>query len=549
MKHALFFVVFLFMGVIMVKIASAQLPLETLKTFTLPCGLKVIFQKNDSAKVVAIQIWVKTGSAYEEREKAGISHFIEHMVFKGTKHYPSGEIAKIIERHGGSINAYTSFDYTVYHVVMPSPAWEVGLDVLADMVKNAIFDKKELEQERKVILEEIRKDHDSPYFVLSNTLFSTAYKVYPYRRPVIGWEKTVNALTRNELLQYYHNFYQPKNMVISIVGNVKEEDIKNALNKLFPKDHFVLPSVSFPKELSQRQMRLKILKRSFKETYMALAFPIPSCGTKEAHAFDVLSQILGGGESSRLTVALKLKKPVVHSISTYAFTPKGPGLFVIYVVLEEKNIREALKEIFQQIEEIKQNGVLGRELEKAKLNVEADFIYDQETMEGWARTLGMFEVVEGDARRCEKYLFDIKSVDVKRIKEVAKRFLVPNYLSLVIILPKEANLNLTKEDIYALWPRYVKKEKIVKKKIKKIIFKNGITLLIKENHHLPTFAVSAVFLGGLRVETKKTNGICNFVSKMLMRGTKTHSAIELANKIESMAGEVDTFCGWNTFGI
>ena len=533
----------------MVKIAQAESSLlKTMKVFNLPSGLKLIFQKNDSAKVVAIQIWVKTGSAYEDEREAGISHFIEHMVFKGTKHYQPGEIAKIIEGHGGSINAYTSFDYTVYHVVMPSEKWQIGLNILIDMVKNATFEENELEQERKVILEEIRKDHDSPFFILSNTLFSTAYKIHPYRRPVIGWTETVNAIKRENLLNYYHYWYKPSNMVIVVVGNVEEKKVKEVLNKAFPEIH---PPVHFqPKtEPPQSKMRLKILKKPFKETYLGLAFPIPKCGTPEAHALDILSEILGGGESSRLTVALKLKKPIVHSISTHSFTPKGPGLFIIYAVLDEKNVKKALKEIFYQIEKIKHEGVLNEELAKAKLNVEADFIFDQETMEGWARTLGVFEVVEGDARKCEEYLFDIKNVTVEEIKEVTRKFLIPEHLSLVLVLPEEAKLNLKKEEIYKLWPKYIEKEKISQKKVHKFVLKNGLTLLIKENHRLPTFAISAVFMGGLRAETKKTNGICNFVAKMLMRGTKIHSAVELANLIESMAGEIDTFSGWNTFGL
>jgi len=542
------FFIFLMLGVIMVRDAKAQLPLDTVETFKLPSGLEVIFQENNSAPVVAMQFWVKTGSTHETRSEAGISHLIEHMVFKGTKHYKPGEIACLIEANGGSINAYTSFDYTVYHIVMPSAQWEIGLKVLAEMVKNALFDPQELASEKKVVLEEIRKNEDIPFSVLSDALLATAYQRHPYRYPIIGHTETVKGLKREDILEYYQKWYRPSNMVAVVVGDIKEEQVKKALNSVFS-GHFVpSPSITFPSEPPQKELRLLTMKKPFKETYLGLGFPIPGMGEVDAYALDVLSEILGMGDSSRLNIALKLKKPIVHSIATHAFTPKGPGLFIIQAVLEANNLKTALKEIFAQIEEIKQNGISSEELAKAKLNLESEFVYKQETMEGWANTLGFFQVVEGDAKKCADYLTNIQAVTKAKVKEVAQKYLIPQRLSLVAIIPEIAKIKLTKKEIYTLWPQ--KKEQVKNKKsIQKIVLDNGLTLVVKENHRLPTFSLAAAFMGGLRAETLENNGICNFVAKMLMRGTKRHSAVELATLIEDMAGEVDTFSGWNTFGL
>jgi len=538
------------MGVIMTPVhIQAQLPLQKVINFKLPSGLEVVMQENDAAPVVAIQIWVKTGSAYETEAEAGISHLIEHMVFKGTKHYKPGEIAKIIEGSGGSINAYTSFDYTVYHVVMPASKWRVGLSVLADMVQNALFDPQELTSEKKVVLEEINKDEDSPFYILSNTLFSTAYTVHPYRRPIIGYTKTVSTFSREDILRYYKKWYQPANMVAVIVGDINREEVKAALNQLFPASNPV-SVFNPPQEPPPRELRIITLKKPFKETYLGLGFPIPGIGNEDTYALDVLSEILGGSESARLNVALKLKRSIVHSIGTHAFTPKGPGLFIIQSLLEVKNLHSALKEIFTQIEKIKNEGVSSEELAKAKLNLESDFIYDQETMEGWGKTLGFFQVVEEDARKCKEYLTNIRAVTEERVKEVARKYFSPKRLSLVAILPETAQINLTKKEIKSLWPSLPKvKSQTQKASVQKFVLDNGLTLLVKENQHLPTFAITAVFVGGLRAETPKTNGISNFVARMLTRGTKKHSAIEIATMIDSMAGQIDAFSGWNTFGL
>ncbi len=538
---------------------EAKVKAQSLQIWKEPSGLEVVFQStrteddNNTTPAVAIQIWVKTGSTHEKENEAGISHFIEHMVFKGTKHYQPSKIAGLIEGNGGAINAYTSFDYTVFHVIMPKDKWQVGLNILSDMVQHAVFDPQELESERQVVLEEIRRDKDSPYYVLSDSLFATVYKKYPYRRPIIGYEKVVKRLSRQDVLAYYQKWYCPSNMVLVVVGDIERNKLEKEIKRLFPQEAVCKAQFYPPKEPKQRKLRLKVLSKPFKETYFALAFPIPGLGHPDVYALDVLSEILGEGNSSRLNLHLKLKKALVHSIATHAFTPMGPGAFAFQVVCEEDKLKPALKEIFSEIEKIKTQGVSPSELEKAKLNLESDFIYDQETMEGWARTLGVFQVTEGNAQKYREYVQKIRAVTAKEVKEVACKYLSLNKLSLVAVLPETSSQKLTPNDVIALWPQKRLTQKAIggevnKGATQKFVLKNGLTLLVKENHRLPTFAVSAVFMGGLRVETEDTNGICHFVSQMLTRGTHKYSAEEIAQRVDRMAASLDTFSGWNTFG-
>ncbi len=514
---------------------------NNVQIYTLDNGLQVVYQINRALPVVAIQVWIKAGSAYETDEQGGISHLIEHMFFKGTPTRGPGVIAKTIEGCGGSINAYTSLDYTVYHVVVPSREWQTGLEVLADAARHSLFNKVELVREKKVVLEEIKRGMDSPMNVFSDTIFSIAYKVHPYRRPIIGYKNVVEKLNHKDLLDYFKMWYQPKNMVLVAVGNFEEELFKEAVNHCFSEVGKQSPEPLHIEEPAQNALRLKQIKKDVHETYLGLAFHIPGMGHDDAYAIDILSEILGAQESSRLNEVLKLKKAIVHSITSYAFTPKGPGLFIIQVTLDYKKIKEVLKEVFTQIDELKRKDITQEELQRAKRSISADFIYDQEAAQGWARTLGYFQVIMGDARKNEQYLRHIQAVSPEDIRRVTKKYLSLEKLSLILLMPEEADLTLEASEIEALWPKH--------KQIKKIVLDNGLTLLLKENHRLPTFSMTAVFLGGLRAETKNTSGISNFIAKMFTRGTKQRSAIEIAKTIDNMAGQLEGFSGWNTFGV
>src|SRR3954451_11230548 len=186
--------------------------------YSLDNGLTVVFEEQHAAKVAAFQVWVRAGSADEREDQAGLAHLHEHMLFKGTARRGPGEIAQSIEAHGGEINAWTSFDQTVYHTVMASQFARMGLDVLADAVRSSSFDKEELAREIEVVCEEIKRSLDSPPRRASRDLFSTAYQQHAYHRPVIGWEETVRSFSREKVLEFYERHYSPKNMVLSIVG-------------------------------------------------------------------------------------------------------------------------------------------------------------------------------------------------------------------------------------------------------------------------------------------------------------------------------------------
>ncbi len=528
---------------------------EPLKT-KLPNGLTVIIQEDHSAPVAAIQVWVKAGSADEGEKEAGISHVFEHMLFKGTERRKVGEIAGEIESLGGDINAYTGFDHTVYHVTLPSRHFPAALDVMADAVQHSSFDKDELSKELDVVIEEIRMNEDDPGRSLYRAIFGAAYASHPYRRPVIGYRETVSGFKRADMLAFFKRWYIPNNMTLVIAGDVDAgaalKHVKAAFTSFKPaKD----PHQKRPVEPEQKRLNTVVMEKKIKQPQLGLAFHIPSLKSPDTYAIDVSAVILGGGESSRLFRKLKMEDSVVYGISAYAMTIKDPGLFFITAVLDAKNTDKAIHGTMAEIERLASEGPAYDELEKAKLNLESDFIYARETMDGRAGKLGYFESNLGDVGYERKYVEGIRRVSAEDIKAVVARFLAPSNMTIGAVVPNSEKENVNKDSLARAVKTYEERARAesenraaAKGTVTKVKLENGITLIVKETRANPTFAVYAAFPGGLRFENSKDNGIGNFTAGMLTKGTKKRTRLELARDVEDLAGGVDGFSGWNSTG-
>jgi len=528
-----------------------------IQKYKLKNGLTVILQENHASPVVAFNMWVNTGSADETDQEAGISHVFEHMLFKGTKKRPVGMIAQEVEGAGGIINAFTSYDNTVYYLVLASRFFDTGLDILADAIQHSSFDPIELEREKEVVLEEWRRSQDIPTSVLNEKLFLTAYQRHPYRRPIIGYEDTIKSFTREQMLDFYRKWYRPNNMVLVIVGDFDTELVKPKIEEAF-KDFAPGPVPQRDRSLEppQREPRLVLLSRNINEAYLDLAFHVCSIESKDIYPLDVLSFILGQGDSSRLYHRIKTEKQLVHSIFAYTYLPRDPGVLLVGSALDPEKSLEALRQILREIYRLKYEEVSAEELEKAKINLESDFIYQGETVQGQARKLGYFETLTGDINFQEEYLKGIAEVTPEDIKRVANIYLRNNNLTIGLLLPEDKANLVSRGDILrvlqeveAKRPSPEPEETKSEPREEKVVLDNGITLLVKENHAAPIVAMQAVFLGGVRYENRDNNGICNFVASMLTKGTKTRSALDIATEIESIAGDINGFSGQNSFGV
>ena len=415
---------------------------------TLDNGLTVILKENHSSPLVSFQMWIKVGSADEQDKEAGITHLIEHMLFKGTAKRKVGEIAREVETAGGDINAFTSYDETVFYLVIPSRYFPSGLDIMADAIQNSSFDPEELKREKEVVLEEVRMRTDQPSTKLDEAIFSAAYTVHPYQRPIIGFEKTVQSFDRAKVMEYFRKWYTPDNMSLVVTGDFRSEEAMTAIKKAFLNfTSHIKATPNRPAEPPQGEMRSVILPEDVQKTYLEMAFHIPAINHNDLYPLDVLASILGDGESSRLYQKVKSEAGLVNSIDASSFTPKDPGVLMIGCLLEGDKAKPTLTKIFQELYRIQDEPPSSEEIQKAKLKLTSDFLYSQQTIQGEGRQLGYFETVVGDVAFEQTYVERINQVTAQDIIKVAQKYLTPQNATIGLLVPEKETSPITYEEI------------------------------------------------------------------------------------------------------
>lgn len=526
----------------------------------LPNGLELIVKENRAAPVVAIQVWVRVGSADELEGEHGLAHVHEHMLFKGTARRGVGEIASTIEGVGGEINAWTSFDETVYHVTMASRDFDTGLDILADAVQHSVFDPEELTKELEVVLEEIRRGNDMPSRVMSQNLFSTTFRTHPYSRPIIGFVDTVKSFTREGILEFYRRWYQPKNMTLVVVGDVDTAHVVKKARELFTRSdaaeqRFTSPRVSEP---AQAEARAIVEFQDIEETHLGLAWPGVPFHHEDTAAVDVLSVLLGSGDSSRLYQRVKREKELVNEVYAYAYTPKDVGLFTVGATIHGPKVLEAQAALLEEAYRLRFEPPTAAEVEKARTILLSDAVYQKETVQGIARKIGFFEVIAGGAEHEERYYEAVRRVTPERVSEVARRYLRHDQLSVSVLAPEGHRVSLDSgrvlDDARAVETALQKAHAPVRfelgpASVAKLRLENGATLLVRQDDAVPLVSVRAAAVGGLLLETEATNGISHMLGELLTRGTKRFSAEQIAEQLDSMASGVSGVSGRNSMGL
>jgi len=411
---------------------ASQVTKKTLKN-----GLTVLVKEVYPASVVCLSLWAKVGSCHEEDDRAGISHFVEHMLFKSTENRPAGRIAQEIHGLGGYINGFTSYDCTCYWIVLPSAYFTTALEIQADAVRNPLFQPLEVEKEGSVIIEEIKMYQDKPEAFCYEKLMSLAFRRHRYRRPIAGSEDVVASLTCEDLVEFYNAYYRPNNMAVVVVGDVTTEKALKAVKRYFggmvPADILVNPS---PPEPSQRSRRSRSYSGDIRSSHLQMGFHVGGIFHPETHACDLLASILGEGRSSRLHQSLREKNALVTGISSSILAEREEGLFIIEAAMAGKNMKEASRVILEEVEAVRDRGVTPYELEKAKNMVESSYIFSQETVEGLCKKLGYYEMM-GDYTLTDTYIQKLYDVTLDEIQAVARKYLVERNLSLVEYTPRD----------------------------------------------------------------------------------------------------------------
>jgi len=426
-------------------------------------------------------------------------------------------------------------------------------------VLNSVFDPQELEREKQVVLEEISMRNDRPQIMLYQETMSNSYKVHPYRLPVIGTVESVSSFTRDDILRYMKEHYVPENMTVVVVGDVRAEPVVEKVKELFSALPAQKPKeIELPQEPPKTEPKLFSVIKDVNQSQLAITLPIPPFNSKDTPVMDVLTSILGQGETSRLYNELRNEKGLVYTVSASAFTPKDEGLLEIFATLDKANIDQAMEAALTELFKFKYVLVDEDELDRAKLSLESDFIFNLERVDGQARVLGSFDILTGDPRE-DKYLERVRAVTREDLMRVANKYFIAQRLTAGYLAPNSDALNLTDETLAAI---IASAEQSAKASIPpslvtdsylsdvyRFTLDNGIRLLVHENPQVPTVSFRAVFPGGLRSETLETNGAFAFISELLPKSTTNMTSRELSLMVHDMAGEITGFNGKNTFGL
>lgn len=521
----------------MVWAASAQM-------FKLDNGQTVVIQEVRNNPIVTIDTWIKTGSIDEDESNNGVAHFLEHLFFKGTKNHEPGEFDKILETKGAINNAATSKDFTHYYVTIPSKDFDIALELHGDMMMHPMIPRKEMEKERKVVLEEISKDKNSPSKILQDNMNSMLYTTHPYRRKVIGRSDVIETITREQVLNFYNEHYAPSNMVTVVIGDIDTAYALERIKEVFNADYKKQTKTIYNKELPLTKQQKKVEYIDTESGYMLMGFRGVPIDDKDSYALDVLATILGDGRSSVLNQVLKEKKRIAFSVDAGNSTFRDDGIFYISANFEPEKCKIVQDTILDEIIKIKKYGVTDEQLNLAKNIIERSTYYSRESITNIATEIGYTMALTNDLKFYDSYLDNIKCVTKEDVKKVADKYLGINRSAVSIVLPKDAK-EIPVSDITQ---NYGTAELVSENsQTQKYKLSNGATLLYTPNTANDIIAISIYAKGGQLLD--KTFGTANLTASTMMKGTNNYTSLELSQILEDNGIKITPASGADAFSI
>lgn len=518
---------------------------STAQMYKLDNGQTVVVQEVKNNPIVTIDTWIKTGSIDEDDSNNGVAHFLEHLFFKGTQTHAPGEFDKILETKGAITNAATSKDFTHYYVTIPSKDFDLAMDLHADMILHPLIPRNEMEKERKVVLEEISKDLNSPGKILQDNLNDMMYTTHPYKRKVIGKSEVIETITRDQVLGFYNNHYAPSNMVTIVIGDVNPEHAVEKIKEVFNSEYKKQPKNVYPKEapLTKQAKKVEYIKNT-ESGYLLMGFRGTPIDDKDAYALDVLATILGDGRSSVLNQVLKEKKRIAFSVDAGNSTYRDDGIFYVSANFEPEKCKVVQDTIFNEIKKIQDKGISDEQLNLAKNIIERSTYYSRESITNIATEIGYTIALTNDIKFYDTYLDNIKAVTKEDVKRVAQKYLGINKSAVSIVLPESAKdipvANLTQTSGTA----ELVSENSQTQKYK---LSDGATMLYTPNTSNDIIAISIYSKGGQL--TEKTPGTANLVSSVMMKGTKNYSSLELSQVLEDNGIKIVPTASADAFAI
>ncbi|MFP4284593.1 MAG: M16 family metallopeptidase [Desulfovermiculus sp.] len=520
----------------------------------LPNGLQVLTLEDHRFPLIAMRLYVHAGAAYEKDEEAGISHLLEHMAFKGEAEVANA--AQRIEDVGGSLNAATGYDHTVYMVDVPSREWSLGLEVLSDLALNqGEIIEQELETEKQVVLSELERNQDHPRRRMFELLQEKVWAGTPYERPVIGFDETIQKMGAREIRDYLDRLYHPQAMLLVVCGDFQTQDLTGQIMHWFGAKSSTKP-VSFRPD-GQADPGLEngpgicLEPTTWNKAYLGMGFIVPGLASVWTPTLEVLSYILGGHRASRWYLRYKEELGLVDDISVETVLLEGTGMFLVQAQVEADKVLDFWRQWQEDMAALPDITFDPEELERAKLNIEDGLLQTKETLAGLCSKLGYFQFFDGQFQAEERYVYHLHRIRNRDLQEAVQAFVRMDRLQACCILPEQAKLS---EDDFvpsrkadqgpdAKWPPKTRVRKAKTEKPKIVDVGSQGRVVIQVDRMLPYTALDLSFCGGDMLLSSHEQGLSFLLSKALLRGTHSWSASAIQSFLSSRAASLSAHAG------
>lgn len=534
----------------------------------LPNGLKVLTKEVRVAPVVTVWTWYRVGSRNDRPGITGLSHQVEHMMFKGTANLKPGEIDRLVQGLGGQHNAFTSFDYTAYHITLPGEHLETALRIEADRMLNCALDGQELAREKGVVLSELQGRENDPEDLLENAVRSVAFKVHPYRQPVIGWKTDVQAFTDEVVHQYYRTYYEPNNAVLVIVGDFQTDAALALVRKHFgPLPAGPPPPAVTLREPPQQGERRVVVREPGSAALLQVLYHLPPASHPDQYPLAVLDAILTEGKSSRLHRAL-VETDLAVSQASYLSRSLDAGWTMFYLVARDGVPHEQVERAFvEAIERVRSEPVSDFELQKAINQVRAGLVYEYGSVSGLARAIGSLELTVG-YQEFGSYLNKLRRVTAADVQRVASEYLARRNRTVGWFIPqgdrpgRAVEAGGSRKDVHwapePLRSMGVEGEAVVQPagamaspggRVVRTVLSNGLILIAAENRIAKSVAIKGYVLAGPVVDPPAKGGLANITATLLTRGTRARPASVLAEELDFLGASLGIQAEQETVGI
>lgn len=407
--------------------------MNAFKKSVLPNGVRVVTEQHAYSRSASIGVWVLTGTRDEAEQDIGLSHFVEHLVFKGTKKRNAYQIAKSLESLGGDLNAYTTREYTNYHCLVLKEDWKAGLEVLSDLVCNMQISKKDFELEKKVILQEIAMSDDTPEEIIYDYLFEGVYKNHPLGRQILGKSETIEKMTQKRVFEFYRRFYQGKNLIISAAGPIDHDQFVIECQKLFrTRKKFTMPSV---RRVPRWSVSRRLYEKEMEQAHILVAFPTTCFYDKLRFEAFILNALLGGGMTSKLFQAIREKQGLAYTVYSSLNTNIDSASITIYAGTDTKNVKKVIDIISENLLKIKKTGFKKSELDLFKTQVRGQLLMGSDDIENRMSSLGLNEMVFEQYRSVEQVIAEIDEVSTSSMNQFLKEHFDLKKVSAMVMGP------------------------------------------------------------------------------------------------------------------